>query len=105
MQARWGIELFVGVPEAEFEDEVAGGGVGGMMAGEESFCAELAEGKWDDGAGGFFGEAAAPEGTIQVNAKFEDAVLESIGAKAGATGVFVGSEKENRPVLDGLKKG
>ena len=68
IEACWGIELFVGVTEAELEDEVAGGGVVGMMASEESPRAELAECKIDYGAGRFFGEAAAPEGGFQVNA-------------------------------------
>jgi len=105
MKAGGRIELFVGVVEAEFEDEVAGGEVGGMMAGEESFGAEQGESKMDDGAGGFFGEAAAPKGTIKMHAEFEDVVFESIGTKAGATGVFAGFEQENWPVLDGVKRG
>ena len=89
-KAGGGIELFVGVAEAEFEDEMAGGGVVGMVAGEESRGTELGESKMDDGAGRFFGKAASPEGRFQVNAQLVDARFELTRAEAGATGVFPG---------------
>ena len=89
IQAGWGIELFVGAAEAEFQDEVLRGGVCRVMAGEEGLGTGLFEGKFYDGAGRFFCEAAAPVGAPEMNSQFEDAVFESIGTEAGATGVLL----------------
>jgi len=54
-QARWGIELFVRWAESEFQDEMPGSGVCGVVPGEERFCTQIAESEFYYGAGGFFG--------------------------------------------------
>jgi len=89
VQASGRIELFVGAAEAEFQDEVLRGGVCRVMAGEEGLGAGVFESEFYDGAGRFFGEAAAPVGAPEMNSQFEDAVFESIGTEAGATGVLL----------------
>ena len=76
-----------------------------MMACEEGFRAGVFESEVYDGAGGFFGEAATPMGAKEMNAQLEDAIFQAVGAEAGAAGVVVRFEKENRPVLDGVKRG
>ena len=100
VEARGRIEFFVGAAETEFQDEVLRRGVGRMMSCEEGFRAGVFEGEIYDGAGRFFGEAAPPVGAKEMNAQFEDAILQAIGAETGAAGVLVRFEKENRPVLD-----
>ena len=100
VEARWRIEFFVGVAETEFQDEVLRREVGRMMACEEGIRAGVLEGEIYDGAGGFFAEAATPTGAKQMNAQFKDAIFQAIGAEAGAAGMLVRFEKENRPVLD-----
>jgi len=104
VEARGRIEFFVGAAETEFQDEVLRRGVGRMMSCEEGFRAGVFEGEIYDGAGRFFGEAAPPVGAKEMNAQFEDAILQAIGAETGAAGVLVRFEKENRPVLDGVKR-
>ena len=99
-QAGWGVELFVGAAETEFEDEALRGGVGRVVTGEEGLRACVFEGKFYDGAGRFLGESAAPIGAAEMNAQLEDGVFRAIGTEAGATGVLVRIKKENRPVLD-----
>jgi len=105
VETRGGIEFFVGAAETEFQDEVLRRGVGRMMACEEGFCAGVFEGEVYDGASRFFGEAATPVRAPEMNAQFEDAIFQAIGAEAGAAGVLVRFEKKNRPVLDGVKRG
>jgi len=104
VEARGRIEFFVGAAEAEFQDEVLRRRVSRMMACEEGFHAGAFEGEVYDGAGRFFGETATPVGAPEMNAQLEDAIFEAIGAEAGAAGVLVRFEKENRPVLDGVKR-
>jgi len=105
MQAGWGIELFVRGAESEFQNEVPGSGVCGVMSGEERFCTQVREGEFDDGAAGFFREALAPIAWQKVDAQFEDALFDQIGPEAGATGVLLRFEQENRPVLDVVFRG
>ena len=71
-QAGWGVELFVGAAETEFQDEALRGGVGRVVTGEEGLRACVFEGKFYDGAGRFLGESAAPIGAAEMNTQLED---------------------------------
>ena len=46
--------------------------IAGIVAGGERVELELVEGVGDDGAGGFFAEALAPEGAGDVDAELAD---------------------------------
>ena len=100
IQAGGRVELLVCAAETEFEDEVLRGSVGRMVPREERFCAGAFESEFYDGPSRFFSEATPPISAAQVNSEFEDAVFQAIRPEAGATGVLLRLEQENRPVLD-----
>ena len=60
-----------------------------MMSCKQCLYADVFEGKFYDGPGRFFGEAAPPIGIAQMNSQFEDLVSEAIWAEAGATDVLL----------------
>ena len=94
------VELLVCAAETEFEDEVLRGGVGRMVSREKRLCAGAFEREFYDRPSRFFSEATPPIRAAQVNSEFEDAVFQAIRAEAGATGVLLRLEQENRPILD-----
>jgi hypothetical protein len=75
------------------------GGVIGMVAGEETFQLERAEGVADYGLRGFGGESFPPKFWKEVETELEDLFFEIVGAEPAATGKFISNEKKDGPVL------
>ena len=90
----------VGVLEAEALDERAAVGVSRRVQRGDGFEVKRVEGVGEDGAGGLFAVAAAPEGAGDVDSHFADARLIVPGAKAGDARVLAGGPVEDGPVLD-----
>jgi hypothetical protein len=75
-----GIELVVGVEEAEFREQAAGGVVLGVMPGEDGLGAKGVEGVGEDELGRLGGKTFAPEGGEEVDAELEGAGCRGVRA-------------------------
>ena len=90
----------MGVVEAQFLQDAGRGGVFGMVAGEESFESQRAEGVSDYGLRGFGGDSFPPKIWKEVKTEFEDLFFEVVGTESATTGEFAGGEKKDGPVLE-----
>lgn len=90
----------MGVAEAQFLQDAGRGGVFGMVAGEETFEGERAEGVSDDDLRAFGGETFSPKFWKEVKTELEDLFFEVVGAEPATTGEFNGIEKKDGPVLE-----
>jgi len=76
-----------------------------MVAGEERISTDVFEGEFYDRTGRLLCQTATPGGRPQVNSQFKDTSFDLIGTEAGLTGKFMRLGKENRPVLDFVRRG
>lgn len=102
LQAGGRVELVVGVVEAEFGEELSGGGVVGVVPGEEGSGVECREGVANGRLGGFERIAVPPVGRTDVKANLVNAFRRFIGAQATAADVIVIFQEEDGPVLDAV---
>ena len=101
-QASRRVKLFVSEAEVEFFEEMARGGVFGMMSGEKRIGAERFETIGNGGATGLFGETLAPKFRAQVKAELVDFFLKFVRAKACAADVAAIREKKDGPILHAI---
>lgn len=102
LQARRRIKFRVSEAEGEFFEEMARGGVRGMMPGKKGVGAERFKTIGDDGTGGFFREALAPKFRAQMKAQLENIFFRLIRTQASAADVLAVCEQKNRPILNAI---
>ena len=104
-QVGWKIELLVHESKTELYNEVLRSCVRRMVSGEERISTDVFEGEFYERTGRLLCQTATPGGRPQVNSQYKATSFDLIGTEAGLTGKFVRLGKENRPVLDFVRRG
>ena len=98
--ARWLVELVVGVFETELAQDAARCLVRGVMSSDNRIETECAECIVKDGARRFRCETSSPKAGEQMESQLPCGLIGSIGTKSGATNVLMIFQKKNGPILN-----